>query len=321
MPNCRLSTEGGRVGSHEQELAKTAPQKSGQERRLRSVSDTPGGTKDTEKDALICLSAETTRRRGQARLREGGDRVRRQSHSVGPKMLKNAHGCISAKDVRGPGGPGRQSILSPHMQGSKASTNPQKTLSESGGSRAVSSRGGGTREEEENQDLHKKVIPTLRSSSRCVRRGGHLVKAARISGENHTSSGGTPVGKGLTEGRMERRLVTEGKQRQGGIVISNPKEQPSSMAARRRCRAVLRLPLIGGSRRPTAGPPHHQDSGPATVLVPCWTYGPKQGVEIPGSPCCHPRTERTGAPEMLSLKPSPLSGRIWDCSAFLLSSF
>ncbi|KAJ1179691.1 hypothetical protein NDU88_004925 [Pleurodeles waltl] len=97
MPNCRLSTGGSRVGSHEQELAKTAPQKSGQERRLRPVSDSPGGTKDTEKDALICLSAKTARRRGQARLLEGGDRVRRQSHPVGPKMLKNAHGCISAK--------------------------------------------------------------------------------------------------------------------------------------------------------------------------------------------------------------------------------
>ncbi|KAJ1159338.1 hypothetical protein NDU88_012005 [Pleurodeles waltl] len=97
MPNCRLSTEGGLVGSHEQELAKTAPQRSGQERRLRPVSDSPGGTNDTEKDALRCLSAKTARLRGQARLRESGDRVRRQSHPVGPKMLKNAHGCISAK--------------------------------------------------------------------------------------------------------------------------------------------------------------------------------------------------------------------------------
>ncbi|KAJ1207431.1 hypothetical protein NDU88_002822 [Pleurodeles waltl] len=101
------------------------------ERRLRPVSDSPGGTKDTEKDTLSCLSAKTARLRGQVRLRESGDQVRRQSHPVGPKMLKNAHGCISAKAAQLQGravhrGPGRQSILSPRVQGSKASTNPQK---------------------------------------------------------------------------------------------------------------------------------------------------------------------------------------------------
>ncbi|KAJ1208491.1 hypothetical protein NDU88_003876 [Pleurodeles waltl] len=75
------------------------------ERRLRPVSDSPGGTKDTEKDTLSCLSAKTARLRGQVMLQESGDQVRRQSHPVGPKMLKNAHGCISAKaaQLRGAG--------------------------------------------------------------------------------------------------------------------------------------------------------------------------------------------------------------------------
>ncbi|KAJ1197211.1 hypothetical protein NDU88_001073 [Pleurodeles waltl] len=243
-------------------------------------SDSPGGTKDTEEDALSCLSAKTARLRGQARLWESGDQVQRQSHPVGPKMLKNAHGCISAKaaQLRGRARP-RGTWTSINTQFSRAGlkgvNNPQKTLTESGGSRAVSSRGGlGTRGKEKNQDLHKKMIPTLRSFSRCVRHGGHLVKAARISGKNCTSRGGTPVGKGLTEGRKERQLVVERKQRQGGIEISSPKEQPSSLAARRRCRAVLKpspdqrlTETRGGSSTPPG-------LGPATALVPCWNQGP-----------------------------------------------
>ncbi|KAJ1161706.1 hypothetical protein NDU88_002187 [Pleurodeles waltl] len=290
-------------------------------------SDSPGGTKDTEEDALSCLSAKTARLRGQARLWESGDQVQRQSHPVGPKMLKNAHGCISAKaaQLRGRARP-RGTWTSINTQFSRAGlkgvNNPQKTLTESGGSRAVSSRGGAPRGKEENQDLHKKMIPTLRSFSRCIRHGGHLVKAARISGKNHTSRGGTPVGKGLTEGRKERQLIVERKQRQGGIEISSPKEQPSSMAARRRCRAVLKPSpdrRLTETRSGSSTPPGLGASNSSSALLEPGTYGPKQRGEIPGSPCCHPRTERTGDPERLSLKPSPPSGRIRDKGLYLIA--
>ncbi|KAJ1118954.1 hypothetical protein NDU88_007141 [Pleurodeles waltl] len=127
--------------------------------------------------------------------------------------------------------------------------------------------------QQRDQERRAKTTPQ-RSFSRCVRHGSHLVKAARISGKNRTSRGGTPVGKGLTKGRKERQLVVERKQRQGGIEISSPKEQPSSMAARRRCRAVLKpspdrrlTETRGGSSTPPG-------LGPATALVPCWNQGP-----------------------------------------------
>ncbi|KAJ1198159.1 hypothetical protein NDU88_002003 [Pleurodeles waltl] len=166
------------------------------------------------------------------------------------------------------------------------------------------------------------MIPTLRSFSWCVRHGGHLVKAARIRGKNRTSRGGTPVGKGLTEGRKERQLVVERKQRQGGIEISSPKEQPSSMAARRRCRAVLKPSpdrRFTETRCASSTPPGLGASNSPSALLEPGTYGPKQRGEIPGSPCCHPRTERTGDPERLSLKPSPPSGRIRDKGLYLIA--
>ncbi|KAJ1130783.1 hypothetical protein NDU88_009130 [Pleurodeles waltl] len=270
--------------------AKTTPQRSGKSGDL-DQSDSPGGTKDTEEDALSCLSAKTARLRGQARLWESGDQVQRQSHPVGPKTLKNAHGCISAKAVqlRGRARP-RGTWTSINTQfshaGLKGVNNPQKTRTESGGSRAVSSGwgGGAPRGKEENQDLHKKMIPTLRSFSRCVRHGSHLVKAARISGKNRTSRGGTPVGKGLTEGRKERQLIVEGKQRQGGIEISSPKEQPSSMAARRRCRAVLKPSpdrRLTETRGGSSTPPGLRASNSSSALLEPGTYGPGlKGLEI-----------------------------------------
>ncbi|KAJ1140341.1 hypothetical protein NDU88_006698 [Pleurodeles waltl] len=49
-------------------------------------SDSPGGTKDTEKDALSCQRAKTDQLRREARLWESGDQVQHQSHPVGAKM-------------------------------------------------------------------------------------------------------------------------------------------------------------------------------------------------------------------------------------------
>ncbi|KAJ1207544.1 hypothetical protein NDU88_002935 [Pleurodeles waltl] len=66
-------------------------------------SDSPGGTKDTEKDALSCQRAKTDQLRREARLWESGDQVQHQSHPVGAKMVRNGHGCISAKATAGTG--------------------------------------------------------------------------------------------------------------------------------------------------------------------------------------------------------------------------
>ncbi|KAJ1115840.1 hypothetical protein NDU88_004062 [Pleurodeles waltl] len=248
-------------------------------------SDSPGGTKDSEEDALSCLSAKTARLRGQARLWETGDQVQRQSHPVGPKMLKNAHGFISAKaaQLRGRARP-RGTWTSINTQFSRAGLK--------GASRGAS------------------VTAAI------------LLKLPGISGKNRISGGGTPVGKGLTEGRKERQLVVERKQRQGGIEISSPKEQPSSMAARRRCRAVLKPSpdrRLTETRGGSSTPPRLGASNSSSALLEPGTYGPKQRGEIPGSPCCHTRTERTGDLERLSLKPSPPSGRIRDKGLYLIA--
>ncbi|KAJ1164896.1 hypothetical protein NDU88_005328 [Pleurodeles waltl] len=123
-------------------------------------SSKAGAREEAPVDQPSCLSAKTARLRGWARLRESGDLVQRLSHPAGPKTLKNALGCLSAKaaQLRGRArrrGPGRQSILRPRAQGSKASTNPQKPCpSRQGRGRSVV-EGGGTRGKEENQDIRK----------------------------------------------------------------------------------------------------------------------------------------------------------------------
>ncbi|KAJ1202375.1 hypothetical protein NDU88_006175 [Pleurodeles waltl] len=73
------------------------------------------------------------------------------------------------------------------------------------------------------------------------------------------------------------------------------------------------------TRGGSSTPPGLGASKSSSALLEPGTYGPKQGGEIPGSPCCHPSTERTGAPERLSLKPSPPSGRIWDEGLYLIA--
>ncbi|KAJ1179692.1 hypothetical protein NDU88_004926 [Pleurodeles waltl] len=73
------------------------------------------------------------------------------------------------------------------------------------------------------------------------------------------------------------------------------------------------------TRGGSSTPPGLGASNSSSALLEPGTYGPKQGSEIPGSPCCHPRTEKTGAPERLSLKPSPPSGRIWDEGLYLIA--
>ncbi|KAJ1151518.1 hypothetical protein NDU88_004298 [Pleurodeles waltl] len=59
------------------------------------------------------------------------------------------------------------------------------------------------------------------------------------------------------------------------------------------------------SRGGSSTPPGLGASNSSSALLDPGTYGPKQRGEIPGSPCCHPRTERTGDPERLSLKTQP----------------
>ncbi|KAJ1134820.1 hypothetical protein NDU88_001266 [Pleurodeles waltl] len=124
MPIGRLNTDGDRAASRGQEPAITAPLRLGQETRLR----------------------------------ESGDLVQRLSHPAergsppaGPKTQKSALGCLSAKAVRLRGqarrrGPGRQLILGPRAQGSKASTNPQKPCPSRQGQGRSSEEGGHPRE-------------------------------------------------------------------------------------------------------------------------------------------------------------------------------
>ncbi|KAJ1092176.1 hypothetical protein NDU88_005288 [Pleurodeles waltl] len=101
----RLSTDGSRVASRGQEPVTTAPPRLGQETRIRESGDLvqrlshPAGPK-TLKNALRCLSAKAARLRGRARLRESGDLVQHLSHPAGPKTLKNALSCLSAKAAR-----------------------------------------------------------------------------------------------------------------------------------------------------------------------------------------------------------------------------
>ncbi|KAJ1199863.1 hypothetical protein NDU88_003695 [Pleurodeles waltl] len=59
------------------------------------------------------------------------------------------------------------------------------------------------------------------------------------------------------------------------------------------------------TRGGSSTPPGLGASNSSSALLDPGTYGPKQRGEIPGSPCCHPRTERTGDPERLSLKTQP----------------
>ncbi|KAJ1124530.1 hypothetical protein NDU88_002981 [Pleurodeles waltl] len=98
MSNCRLSTEGGRVGSHKQELAKTAPQKSGPERRLRPVSDTPGGTKDTEKRCPHLPQCRDNPTPGAGKA-TGGQRP--GPASVSPGGTKDAEKCSRLHQCKG----------------------------------------------------------------------------------------------------------------------------------------------------------------------------------------------------------------------------
>ncbi|KAJ1201144.1 hypothetical protein NDU88_004959 [Pleurodeles waltl] len=79
MPIGRLNTDGGRAASRGQEPATTAPPRLGQETRLR----------------------------------ERGDLVQRLSHPAGPKTLKNALGCLSAKAAGTDEAPGTWMAIDP----------------------------------------------------------------------------------------------------------------------------------------------------------------------------------------------------------------
>ncbi|KAJ1208443.1 hypothetical protein NDU88_003829 [Pleurodeles waltl] len=156
-------------------------------------------------------------------------------------------------------------------------------------------------------------MPNCRLSTEGGRVGSHeqeLAKTAPQSGQGADRGADGEEARKLREAAPERcrGLKLEGAAFLYGCLEkmqSSPQPSPDRRLSETR----------GGS----STPPGLGASNSSSALLDPGTYGPTQGGEIPGSPCCHPRTERTGAPETVSLKPSPPSGRVWGKGLYLIA--